>query len=103
MSLYRDLNDFGWRPTFVPRMRESQTSRQDFCASPWNSLYLSYAELIGELEQPKRALAVLRDEIRMQAYKRAIEKYVRGALGIAHDSWWSFDFLNLWEGAQHND
>ena len=75
----RELEDYDWRPTFEPRMREMPISRSEFCANPWNALYLSYAELVGELEQPKRVLGVLRDEERMRAYKTAIERNVKGA------------------------
>jgi hypothetical protein len=75
----RELEDYDWRPTFEPRMRETPISRSEFCSNPWNALYLSYAELVGELEQPKRVLGVLRDEERMRAYKMAIERNVKGA------------------------
>ena len=61
-------------------MRLKPTSRAEFCESPRNMLYLAYVERVGELAQPKHALKVLRDDVRMQAYAQAIERNVKGAL-----------------------
>ena len=62
-------------------MRLKPTSRAEFCENPRNRLYLAYVERVGELAQPKHALKVLRDDVRMQAYGLAIQRCANGAFG----------------------
>ena len=64
-------------------MRLKPTSRAEFCDNPRNRLYLAYVERVGELAQPKNALKVLRDDVRMQAYGMAIQRCANGALDPA--------------------
>ena len=59
-------------------MRLTPQLRDSFEQSPQSRLYLAYAQRVAELDHPKRALRILRDDVRLSAYRRAIANEVAG-------------------------
>lgn len=77
---YRDLDDYDWRPTFLPSMRSCALDATQFFIKPCNRLFAAYAARVAVLEQPKRALRVLgRDDGRMPAFRDAVMRAAAGA------------------------
>jgi hypothetical protein len=71
-------------------MRLTPQLRDSFEQSPQSRLYLAYAQRVAELDHPKRALRILRDDVRLGAYQRAIANEVAGAAlarSLTHHSW----------------
>jgi len=76
--LRRDEEDFLWRPTFLKEAKP--VLRTDFLSDPHNRLFLAYAQSVGELEHPKKALQLfLRDGQRLAAYQQACAASLPGA------------------------
>lgn len=63
-----DVEDYEWRPTFLPAMRARPLETED--VERLRSV-AGYVNAIAELEQPKRALAALDDACRCEAYHGA--------------------------------
>lgn len=59
--------------------------RTDFLSDPHNRLFLAYAQSVGELDHPKRALQLLlRDGQRLAAYQQACAALLRGTPRPTH-------------------
>ncbi len=78
----REVDDYEWRPTFLPLMKTTPLA-SDVLNAPSSKFYKTYAEKVAALDQPKRALRGIRDERRIAAYKQAIDEVVMGASGHA--------------------
>lgn len=74
----READDHEWRPTFMPHMKLSALSTAEF-SKPSLRFLATFAAQIAFLDQPKRALRVLRDERLMHAYQLAIQRVAEGA------------------------
>ena len=74
----RDVEDYAWRPTFLPRMREQRLEPASLQKTS-TRFFAAYAERVAVLDQPKRALRVLRNHERMAMMQRAAESVCKGA------------------------
>ena len=74
----RDAEDHEWRPTFMPHMKLSVLSLAEY-SKPSLRFLAGFAAQIAFLDQPKRALRVLRNERLMQAYQAAVHREAPGA------------------------
>jgi len=78
VACIRDADDHEWRPTFMPHMKLSALGASDF-NKPSLRFLASFATQIAFLDQPKRALRLLRNERRMHAYQLAVQRMAAGA------------------------
>ena len=70
-----DARDLEWRPTFLPMMRAKRVDRRAFESDPRRAGILRVAAAAAELDAPKRALATLDDDARLEAYARAAARH----------------------------
>jgi hypothetical protein len=68
----RDVDDHEWRPTFYAEMKTEPTSREGFLNSRYGQLILGFVQSVGELDHPKKALKVVRDQNRLDAFCEAL-------------------------------
>ena len=68
-----DMEDYEWRPTFIPQMCTRKLDSARFEMDPARLNMITYAQAIAELATPKKALKVLEDTVRVAAYRDAIE------------------------------
>ena len=73
----RDVEDYAWRPTFLPRMREQRLEPASLQKAS-TRFFAAYAERVAVLDQPKRALRVLRNHERMAMMQSAAESVCKG-------------------------
>ena len=74
----RESEDHEWRPTFMPHMKMSSLTSVDY-SKPSLRFLAGFAAQIAILDQPKRALRVLRNERLMHAYQAAVQREAKGA------------------------
>ncbi|OUS43892.1 molecular co-chaperone STI1 [Ostreococcus tauri] len=68
-----DIEDYEWRPTFLPQMCLRKIDASRFQEDPGRLNVINYAMSLADLAAPKRSLKILDDTIRMAAYNDAIE------------------------------
>jgi len=81
-----DLDDYEWRPTFIPQMCMRKLDAARFEMDPGRLNMISYAQSLADLGAPKKALKVLEDDVRVAAYRDAIELTVSDFEGGAPSS-----------------
>lgn len=74
-----ELEDYEWRPTFIPQMCLRKLDASLFDMDPGRLNIIAYAQALSELTAPKKALKLLEDGVRIAAYKEAIELTVADA------------------------
>jgi len=74
-----ELEDYEWRPTFIPQMCLRKLDASLFDMDPGRLNIIAYAHALSELGAPKKALKLLEDNVRIAAYKEAIELTVADA------------------------
>ncbi len=74
----REVEDYEWRPTFMPCMRLTRLDATRFFGNPNNRLFAAFAARIAVLDQPKRSLRVLRRDAHMLAFQRAVDEAAPG-------------------------
>ena len=79
----RDADDHEWRPTFMPHMKLCALTPLDY-GSPSLRFLAGFAAQIAFLDQPKRALRVLRNEQLMQAYQVAVQREAKGTRHVRY-------------------
>ena len=70
-----DASDLEWRPTYLPMMRARRADRRGFESDPRRAGMLRVAAAAAELDAPKRSLATLDDDARLEAYARAADRH----------------------------
>ena len=70
-----DASDLEWRPTYLPMMRARRADRRGFESDPRRAGMLRVAAAAAELDAPKRSLATLDDDARLEAYARAAARH----------------------------
>ena len=74
-----DLEDYEWRPTFIPQMCMRKLDASRFEMDPSRLAIINYAQAVSDLAAPKKALKVLDDQVRLAAYVEAIDSVVADA------------------------
>ena len=79
-----ELEDYEWRPTFIPQMCLRKLDASLFDMDPGRLNIIAYAQALSELTAPKKALKLLEDGVRIAAYKRGdrVDGCGRRARGI---------------------
>ena len=74
-----EVEDYEWRPTFIPQMCLRKLDPSRFEMDPGRLNLINYATALAELSAPKKVLDILDDDVRIAAYKEAIELTVEDA------------------------
>ena len=69
-----EIEDYEWRPTFLPAMRSRPVDAVKFNANSTAGYMTGYINAIAELEHPKKALEILDDAQRCAAYRHALSE-----------------------------
>ncbi|KAK9803026.1 hypothetical protein WJX72_005333 [[Myrmecia] bisecta] len=67
-----ELDDYEWRPTFLPTMKLRPLRKAEIEANPQKRMLMNYVTALADLAHPKAALRVLHDDVRLSAFEDAI-------------------------------
>lgn len=77
-----DIEDYDWRPTFLPRLRQTAVNTKFTDKhKPHLKALASYVRALGELETPKPCLSSYVDVARIQGYTAALTKLLAARPG----------------------
>ncbi|KAK9863045.1 hypothetical protein WJX84_000363 [Apatococcus fuscideae] len=71
-----ELEDYEWRPTYLPSMRLRPVDRSRIFRDPRRRMLADYINALADLAHPKAALPILQDDARILSYERAVQEAV---------------------------
>ncbi|DBA90775.1 TPA: hypothetical protein ACH3X1_003982 [Trebouxia sp. C0004] len=72
-----ELEDYEWRPTFLPAMKQKRLDKAKVLADPTARMLAEYVHALADLAQPKGCIPLLQDQSRLDAFQTAIESALR--------------------------
>ncbi|KAL0046712.1 hypothetical protein WJX82_008116 [Trebouxia sp. C0006] len=68
-----ELEDYEWRATFLPAMKQKRLDKEKVLADPTARMLAEYVHALADLAQPKGCTPLLQDQSRLDAFQTAIE------------------------------